>query len=118
MPSSLPWLTALFIATLALGTDEFVIAGVLNLVAADLNTTPGAAGQLVTVFATSFAIGAPVLAVWLNRFGHKKALLAGLLIFAAANLGCAAATTLATLLALRVLAGLSAAAVSTAGCVP
>ncbi|MCQ4628126.1 MFS transporter [Corynebacterium sp. CCUG 65737] len=114
MPSSLPWLTALFIATLALGTDEFVIAGVLNLVAADLNTTPGAAGQLVTVFATSFAIGAPVLAVWLNRFGHKKALLAGLLIFAAANLGCAAATTLATLLALRVLAGLSAAAVSTA----
>lgn len=114
MPSSLPWLTALFIATLALGTDEFVIAGVLNLVAADLNTTPGAAGQLVTVFAASFAIGAPVLAVWLNRFGHKKALLAGLLIFAAANLACAAATTLATLLALRVLAGLSAAAVSTA----
>ena len=40
MPRSSLWLTALFIATLSLGTDEFVIAGVLNTVAADLDVTP------------------------------------------------------------------------------
>lgn len=39
------WLAALFIATLALGTDEFVIAGVLNTVADDLGVTAGAAGS-------------------------------------------------------------------------
>lgn len=107
------WLSALFIATLALGTDEFVIAGVLNRVAADLNTTPGTAGQLVTGFALAFALGAPALAVWLDRFPRKSVLVAGLTVFVIANLGCAFAPGLPSLLVLRIIAGLSAAAVST-----
>lgn len=68
MPRTWLWRSTLFITTLALGTDEFVIAGVFNRVASDLNTTPGAAGQLVTGFVLAFALAAPVLAVWLDRF--------------------------------------------------
>lgn len=113
MPRTSLWLTALFIATLALGTDEFVIAGVLNRVAADLNTTPGTAGQLVTGFALAFALGAPVLAVWLDRFPRKGVLVAALAVFVLANMGCAFAPSLPGLLTLRIVAGLSAAAVST-----
>lgn len=112
MPRTSLWLSALFIATLALGTDEFVIAGVLNHVAADLNTTPGTAGQLITGFALAFSLGAPVLAVWLDRFPHKNVLIAGLVVFMIANLGCAFAPTFPSLMALRISAGLSAAAVS------
>ncbi|MFL0459229.1 MFS transporter [Kytococcus sedentarius] len=113
MSRSPVWLAALFIATLALGTDEFVIAGVLNTVAADLGVTPGAAGQLVTGFAFAFALGAPVLAVWLDRYPRRLVLCGGLMVFVLANLGCAIAPDLAVLFGLRIVAGLSAAAVST-----
>lgn len=106
------WLAALFVATLALGTDEFVIAGVLNTVAADLDVTPGTAGQLVTGFAFAFALGAPVLAVWLDRYQRRLVLFGGLTVFVFANLGCAIAPDFTTLLVLRIIAGLSAAAVS------
>lgn len=115
MPRASLWLSALFIATLALGTDEFVIAGVLNRVASDLSTTPGA-GQLVTGFALAFELGAPVLAVWLDRFSHKNVLVAGLTVFVIANLGCALVSGLLGLLILRIIAGLSAATVSTTRC--
>lgn len=107
------WLAALFIAMLALGTDEFVIAGVLNTVAADLDVTAGTAGQLVTAFAFAFALGAPVLAVWLDRFPRRLVLSSGLAVFVLANLGCSIAPDMTTLLILRIVAGLSAAAVST-----
>lgn len=112
MSRSPVWLAALFIATLALGTDEFVIAGVLNVIAADLGVTPGAAGQLVTGFAFAFALGAPLLAVWLDRHPRRVVLAGGLAAFVLANLGCALALDLSVLLAFRVVAGLSAAAVS------
>lgn len=106
------WLAALFTAALALGTDEFVIAGVLNDVALDLDVTPGAAGQLVTGFALAFAIGAPLLAVWLGRHPRRLVLSGGLTAFVLANIGCAFAPDLTVLLTLRIVAGLSAAAVS------
>jgi predicted MFS family arabinose efflux permease len=107
------WLAGLFIATLALGTDEFVIAGVLAAVAADLDVTLGMAGQLVTAFALAFALGAPVLAVLLARYRRRWVLCGGLVLFVAANVGCAVAPDFWSLLGLRVLAGLTAAVVST-----
>ncbi|MGO2860159.1 MAG: MFS transporter [Brevibacterium sp.] len=113
MPRSSLWIVALFTAALSLGTDEFVIAGVLNRVADDLHISPGAAGQLVTAYALAFALGAPTLSVWLDRHRRRTVLITGLLIFTAANLLCAIAPGYLALLALRVLAGLSAAAVST-----
>ncbi|RRD04276.1 MFS transporter [Arachnia propionica] len=103
----------MFIAALALGTDEFVIAGVLNTVAADLHVTAGAAGQLVTSFALAFALGAPALAVWVDRRPRRVVLLAGLGVFVLTNIGCALAHDMTSLMIVRVLAGLSAAVVST-----
>jgi predicted MFS family arabinose efflux permease len=107
------WITALFVATLSLGTDEFVIAGVLNRVADDLQISPGVTGQLVTAYAFAFALGAPVLGVWADRFPRKNTLVSGLLLFAVANVVCALASDFAPLLILRIIAGLSAAVVST-----
>lgn len=106
------WLIGLFGAALALGTDEFVIAGLLPEIAADLNVTTGVAGQLVTVFALTFALGAPVMGVLLDPYPRRRVLLGGLLVFAAANLAAVFAPSYAVLLALRVVAGLAAAVVS------
>lgn len=106
------WLVGLFGATLALGTDEFVIAGLLPEIAADLHVTTGVAGQLVTVFALTFALGAPIMGVLFDPYPRRRVLLGGLVIFALANLASAFAPSYGGLLGLRIAAGLAAAVVS------
>lgn len=106
------WLIGLFVATLALGTDEFVIAGLLPELAADLRITTGTAGQLIAVFALMFAFGAPVMAVVLDPYPRRRVILTALGVFMVANLAAAIAPNFSLLLALRALAGLAAAVVS------
>jgi MFS transporter, DHA1 family, inner membrane transport protein len=50
------------LGTFALGTDAFVISGVLPRVGASLGVSLGVAGLLVTVFSGVYAVSAPVLA--------------------------------------------------------
>ncbi|MFC0626859.1 MFS transporter [Kribbella deserti] len=106
------WLAGLFVATLALGTDEFVVAGLLPELAADLQITTGTAGQLITVFALTFALGAPVMAVVLDPYPRRRVILAGLATFVVANLAAALAPAFGVLVVLRAIAGLAAAVVS------
>lgn len=115
MPKAMPaWLAVLFAALLAVGTDEFVIAGVLPELAADLNVSVSAAGQLVTVFAVVYAIGAPTLALVTSRLGRRSLIAASLLVFAAANGGAALAPGYWPLMAARIIAALAAATVAAA----
>ncbi len=106
------WLIGLFAATLALGTDEFVIAGLLPEIASDLGVSLGTAGQLVTVFALAFALGAPVMGVLLDPYPRRRVLLGGLAVFALVNAAAVVAPSFAVLAGLRAAAGLSAAVVS------
>jgi predicted MFS family arabinose efflux permease len=46
----------------AMGTDNFVVAGILPSVAESLRNSVGLAGQMVTIYALSFALLAPVVA--------------------------------------------------------
>lgn len=111
--SALPgWLGLLFAVTLTLGTDEFVISGILPEVAAELGVSVGRAGLLVTAFALAFCLGAPVIAVATDRVEKRAVLLGGLLVFAAANGLMAVIDGFLTAVVLRVIAGLAAAAVS------
>jgi predicted MFS family arabinose efflux permease len=103
------WLVGLFVATLALGTDEFVIAGLLPELATDLQVSTGAAGQLITVFALTFALGAPVMAVVLNPYPPRTVIVTALGLFTAANAAAAIAPTFGVLVVLRAVAGLTAA---------
>lgn len=54
-------LLPLALATFAVGTDSYVIAGLLPALAADLGVSTPAAYQLVTVFALTMAVSAPVV---------------------------------------------------------
>lgn len=52
-------LAVLALGMFALGTDNFVVAGILPSVADSLDTSVSLAGQMVTVYALSFAVLAP-----------------------------------------------------------
>lgn len=106
------WLVFLSIATLVLGTDEFVISGVLPAVAQDLSVSNGTAGFLVSAFALAFCLGSPVLAFVTDAREKRSVLVGALIVFAAANAGLAWAPNFALAIAMRIGAGLAAAAIS------
>jgi len=98
------------IGAFAIGTDLFVVAGVLPDLAADLGVSVGAAGLTVTVFALAYAIGAPVLGALLGTRPVRQVLIGSLVLFALCNVGSALAPDLAVLLGTRVLGALAASA--------
>src|SRR4051812_31246998 len=84
-------LLPLVIGTFAVGTDAFVIAGVLPGIAGDLNISQTVAGQLVTLFAIAYAVGSPLLSAALSaRLSRRGVLLLGLTVFVLAGAGGAA----------------------------
>lgn len=98
----------LALGTFAVGTDAFVIAGILPAIGRDLSITLESAGLVVSVFAISYAIGSPIVAALSANWRRKTVLVGGLTTFAAANVLSAASPTLSILLATRVLAAISA----------
>ncbi|MFF8310804.1 MFS transporter [Streptomyces lydicus] len=102
-------LLLLALGTFAVGTDSMVMAGILGLVARDLDVSVPAAGQMVTVFALSYAVLAPVLATAAARWPRRRLLLTALTVFTVANALSALAPTYPALLATRVLAAAGAA---------
>jgi predicted MFS family arabinose efflux permease len=102
-------LLMLAIGMFAIGTDNFVVAGILPGVAESLHTTVSLAGQMVTVYALSYAVMAPVMAAVAGGWPRKLLLVCALGIFVVGNIISAMATDLNTVLASRALAGLGAA---------
>ncbi|WP_067821361.1 MFS transporter [Actinomadura kijaniata] len=105
------WLLALALATFAFSTDDYIVAGILPGLAADLGVTQAAAGQLVTVFSVTFAVASPVAAVVTATWPRRRLFTWALLAFTVANLAVAAVSGYAALMALRVVAALAAAVV-------
>ncbi|MGH3802900.1 MAG: MFS transporter, partial [Pseudonocardiaceae bacterium] len=103
-----PWLFCLLLLTFVIGTDDFVIAGVLLEIAKDLDVSVAAAGQLVTVFSVTYAISAPVMAVLTARLPRRAVMITGMLLFAAMNVGAALAPNFSVLMVFRVLAAITA----------
>jgi MFS transporter, DHA1 family, inner membrane transport protein len=102
-------LLILALGMFALGTDSFVVAGVLPEIAHSFDVSIGAAGQMTTIYALTYALLAPVIAALAATVARKHLLLAGLAVFVVANLGTAIASTFEVALATRALAGLGAA---------
>jgi len=98
----------LAVAAFAIGTEGFVIAGLLPVIAGDLQISVAATGQLVTVYALTYAVGSPILAVIFNNFDRKDVLTLALCSFIAGNLLAVAAGNFPLLLASRMLMALGA----------
>ncbi|MEU6962926.1 MFS transporter [Streptomyces chrestomyceticus] len=95
--------------TFVVGTDAFVIAGVLPGIAADLHVGLGAAGQLVTVFAIAYAVLSPLLAACTAGWSRRTVLITALAVFALGNAATALAPGYPAALAARVVAAAGAA---------
>ena len=102
-------LTWLALGTFATGTESFMIAALLPGLARDLSVTLTAAGQLVTVFALTYAVSSPVLSALTAGVGRRNLLLMSMTAFALANFFASTATDFWQLLVARILlAGLPA----------
>ncbi|MDR6204112.1 MFS transporter [Paraburkholderia graminis] len=102
-------LLILALGMFAMGTDNFVVAGILPGVANSLHTSVGAAGLMVTFYALTYAIAAPVMAAVAGAWPRKPLLVGALSVFVVGNAISAMATDLHWVLFARALAGFGAA---------
>lgn len=94
-------------ASFLVGTSEFIIAGILDKVAADIGVAVSAAGQLITVFSLAYAFGTPVLMAITSRIDRRKLLLYSLGVFVVGNAVAFLLPGFAFLIASRVILALS-----------
>ncbi len=100
-----PRIILLTLGMFALGTDAFIVAGVLPVIARETGVNEGLVGQLVTAFALTYGLGAPVLAAVTSRWPPQRVLIGALGLLGLANLASALSPTFSVLLLSRILAG-------------
>lgn len=99
----------LALGAFVVGTDGFIIVGLLPEIHTTLRISPAAAGQLVSSFAIAYALLGPVLAAFTGKWPRRRVLVTGVALLAAGNAVTASARVYELVLASRVLAGAGAA---------
>ncbi|MFF0435532.1 Cmx/CmrA family chloramphenicol efflux MFS transporter [Streptomyces sp. NPDC004327] len=97
----------LAVAVFAMGTSEFMLAGLVPDIASDLDVTVGTAGTLTSAFAIGMIVGAPLVAALARTWSRRSSLLGFILAFAAAHAVGALTTSFPVLFATRVVAALA-----------
>ena len=100
----------LAVGVFTVGTDLFVLNGLLPTIAADLRVSESTAGQLTTVFAATYAVGSPLIAAFTGHWDRRWLLAGGMVVFVVGMVGQAVGTTFAVLALARVVAAIGAAA--------
>ena len=91
------------------GMVEMMVAGIMNLMSNDLHVSEAIVGQLVTLYAITFAIAGPILVKLTNRFSPRPVLLWALLTFIIGNVIIAMAPNFSILVFGRILSSAAAA---------
>jgi DHA1 family inner membrane transport protein len=102
-------LLVLALGMFALGTDSFVVAGILPMVSRSLHVSVALVGQMVTLYAISYALLSPVVATLFAHWSRKHLLVSGLVVFVVGNALTAISSSLTLIFASRLVAGLGAA---------
>jgi MFS transporter, DHA1 family, inner membrane transport protein len=102
-------LVVMALGTFAIGTGSFVLAGPLEAVARDLSVPVGTAGNLVTVFAITYAVSSPVLVTLVGSTAPRRVLVAAMAVFVLGNAAAVAAPTFGLLVLCRIFAACGAA---------
>ncbi|MEH8046269.1 MFS transporter [Gallibacterium anatis] len=100
-------LFALMIGAFAIGTTEFVIVGLVPTIAQSLAISVPSAGLLVSLYALSVAVSAPLLTAMTARWQRRNVLLFLMAIFVVGNFLAWQATNFSTLIGARIVTGLS-----------
>ncbi|MGW6695864.1 MFS transporter [Rhodococcus sp. NPDC054953] len=98
---------ALSAVVFAFSLMQTLVVPALPTIGRDLGATAQGTGWILTAFLLAGAVLSPVVGNLGDRFGHRRVLLAAVLVFAAATLVAAAAPNLGVLLAARVVQGVS-----------
>jgi predicted MFS family arabinose efflux permease len=96
------------------GTDGFVVAGVLEDIAMRTGVSIEAAGQIITVFALAYAIASPIIASAFGRMDRKHLLFLSMAVFTLGNLIVALTTDYSLLMAGRIVSAAGASAATPA----
>jgi DHA1 family inner membrane transport protein len=104
-------LALLSFGTFIVGTNGFIIAGLLPDIAASLETTPSGVGISITVYAAVVAVLAPTFATLLARVPRTRLMAAGLLVTAVGTAMTALAGDLTGFILGRAVAGIGGAAI-------
>lgn len=91
------------------GMVEMMVAGIMNLMSNDLHVSEAIVGQLVTLYAITFAIAGPILVKLTNRFSPRPVLLWALATFIIGNVIIAMAPNFSILVIGRILSSAAAA---------
>lgn len=97
----------LALAVFLIGTIEYIITGVIEMIATDLSVSTSEVGLLVTVFALAAAIIAPILIAFTINMDRKKLLVSTLSVFIASNGLMLVNLSYETLLWVRIIQGAS-----------
>ena len=89
----------------SLGCSEFVVIGIESDLARELNVSLATAGQLISVFALTYAVMTPVLALSTGRLKRYTLLVAYCIVFCLGNVVAAIAPSFEVLMVSRVLMG-------------
>ncbi|MFI6502369.1 Cmx/CmrA family chloramphenicol efflux MFS transporter [Nonomuraea typhae] len=114
----------LALSLFAMGSAEFLLAGVLPAIAADLGVSLPAAGALISAFAVGVVLGGPPLAVVTLRWPRRTTLVVTQVVFAACVIAGLVTDSYALLVVTRFVCGLAyagfwaVAAVTAIGLVP
>lgn len=100
-----PVLYLFALCNLVIGSGAFVLGGILVPISESLDISLAAAGQVMTAYAVSTALIAPVLIVATARWPRKRVVQLALALFAGGCLVCALSGSLSVLLLGRVLMG-------------
>ncbi|PBC65578.1 MFS transporter [Streptomyces sp. Tue6028] len=94
-------------AAFLMGTTEFVIAGLLPDMAADLDVSTSRTGLMITVFAIGMIIGGPLMALATLRLPQRMTVILSLGAFAAGHVVEAASSSFTVILAARFVTALA-----------
>ncbi|PBC76883.1 DHA1 family inner membrane transport protein [Streptomyces sp. TLI_235] len=99
-----------FLLLFLFGTETFLVSPLLPTIADSIRVSEAAAASSVTAYVLVYAVFAPFLGLLSDRFGRRRTLIAGTLLFVLSNAAAALSTGRTLLVVSRAVAGLAAAA--------
>ncbi|MFF4017235.1 MFS transporter [Streptomyces sp. NPDC001843] len=107
-PTRLPLVVyVLALGTFLMGTTEFVVAGLLPMIAGDLQVSVARTGLMITVFAVGMIVGAPLMSMLTLRLPARWTLVLALGVFSTGHVIVAFGSSFPVLLAARFLTALA-----------
>ncbi|MDF7673353.1 MFS transporter [Acetobacteraceae bacterium ESL0709] len=100
-------LILLALGSFVIGTSEFVVVGLLQVIAKELHTTVANTGLLMSVYAIGVVVGAPLFTIATNGMRRNIVLFSLLALYSASNLLCALSPNYLLLMTGRLVAAMS-----------